>query len=134
VDDNRDGNIARRCVLEELGYQVVLAGCGGEALKVLGQQPVDLVVTDYKMNPVNGLELIAKLREAHFQLPVILLTGFADTLGLTPHNTGADIVVQKNASELSTLLRNIRRLLARPKKPASPHTGPGAKREHTDGS
>lgn len=41
VDDNRDGNIVRRSVLEELGYEVLLAGCGGEALKLFGEHSVD---------------------------------------------------------------------------------------------
>src|SRR5690242_21446563 len=80
VDDNRDGVIARRSVLEELGYKVVAAGCGTDALKTVEQQTFDLVITDYKMSPMNGLELITRLREKNFSNPIILLTGFADTL------------------------------------------------------
>jgi CheY-like chemotaxis protein len=41
ADDNRDGNIVCRSVVEELGYEVLLAGCGGEALKLFGEHSVD---------------------------------------------------------------------------------------------
>ncbi len=117
VDDNRDGVVARRSVLEELGYTVVSAHCGLEALKTAAEQNFDLVITDFKMEPMDGLQLIAKLRERNFQNPIILLTGFADSLGLRTQDTGANVVIQKSANEISTLLRYTRRLLQPPRKP-----------------
>lgn len=80
VDDNRDGVMARRSVLEELGYRVVTAGCGSDALQSVEESAFDLVITDYRMSPIDGLELIAKLRKKDFHSPIILLTGFAETL------------------------------------------------------
>ncbi|MBV8552434.1 MAG: response regulator [Acidobacteriaceae bacterium] len=118
VDDNRDGVLARRSVLEELGYEVVSAGCGSDALKLAEDQDFDLVITDYKMAPMDGLKLIAGLRERKFERPIILLTGFAETLGLRPETTGADIVIQKSANEIATLVRSAKRLLSPPRKPA----------------
>ena len=118
VDDNRDGVLARRSLLEELGYQVVSAGCGSDAVELVEKQSFDLVITDYKMSPIDGLELIAKLRERNFRSPIILLTGFADALGLRADSTGADIVVQKSANEVANLLRHTKRLLSPPRKPA----------------
>ncbi|MFL6451461.1 MAG: response regulator [Bryobacteraceae bacterium] len=123
VNDNTDGNSARQSVLEELGYKVFSARCGREALQVLEKESVDLIITDYRMSPVNGLELIAKIRQASKALPVVLLTGFAESLGLTPENTGADIVIQKSSRELPTLLRTAKKLLHPPKKSARSHTG-----------
>jgi CheY-like chemotaxis protein len=117
VDDNTDGILARRSVLEELGYNVVPAGCGSEALKLADKESFDLVITDYKMSPVNGLELIKKLRESGFAKPIILLTGFADNLGLKPETTGADVVLQKSANEVVSLVRHTKRLLSAPRKP-----------------
>lgn len=118
VDDNGDGILARRTVLEELGYKVVSAGCGSDALQKVEKQKFDLVITDFKMEPMNGLELIGKLRELRFVNPIILLTGFADSVGMKPENTGADIVIQKSANEVATLVRHTKRLLQTPKKPA----------------
>ena len=121
VDDNRDGIIARRSVLEELGYSVVSAGCGLDALRTVEQQAFDLIITDYKMSPMDGRELISKLRERSFQNPIILLTGFAESLGLNPESTGADVVIQKSANEVSSLVRHTKRLLQTPKKPVRSH-------------
>jgi CheY-like chemotaxis protein len=118
VDDNRDGILARRTVLEELGYKVVSAGCGSDALLKVEKQNFDLVITDFKMSPMNGLELIGKLRELSFLNPIILLTGFAESVGLKPDNTGADVVIQKSANEVATLVRHTKRLLQAPRKPA----------------
>ena len=110
--------MARRSVLEELGYQVFSATSGKDALKTIEQRACDLVVTDFKMTPMDGLELIVKLRENDFKKPIILLTGFAESLGLKPENTGADVVLQKSSNEVATLVRHAKRLLAIPKKPA----------------
>jgi CheY-like chemotaxis protein len=117
VDDNRDGILARRSVLEELGYRVISACCGADALKLIKEHDFDLVVTDYKMLPMDGLELIRSLHAEEFGKPIILLTGFAENLGLRPESTGADAVVQKSANEVTNLLRHTKRLLSPPKKP-----------------
>jgi CheY-like chemotaxis protein len=135
VDDNTDGNSARQSVLEELGYQVFSARCGREALQVLEKQSVDLIITDYRMSPVNGLELIAKVRQGTHALPVVLLTGFAESMGLTPENTGANVVIQKSSRELPTLLRTAKKLLYPPKKPArSQSAAKTLRRAHSAGS
>jgi CheY-like chemotaxis protein len=119
VDDNRDGVIARRSVLEELGYQVVTAGCGPDALHLHDQHNPDLIITDYRMSPMDGLELIAHLRKRGFQKPIILLSGFAEALGMRSENTGADVVIQKSSNEVANLVRYTKRLLLAPKKPAA---------------
>lgn len=118
VDDNQDGVVARRSVLEELGYKVVPACSGPEALLQIEQQEFDLVITDYKMVPMDGLELISNLRKREFHKPIILLSGFADSLGLREDSTGANAVIQKSANEIMQLVRSTKRLLATPKKPA----------------
>jgi CheY-like chemotaxis protein len=121
VDDNPDGVMARRSVLEELGYRVITAGCGSDALQSIEESVFDLVITDYRMSPINGLELIARLRKKDFRNPIILLTGFAESLGLRPDNTGADVVIMKSANEVSNLVRHTRRLLNPKKPPGTQH-------------
>lgn len=118
VDDNQDGVVARRSVLEELGYTVVPACSGPDALLRVEQQEFDLIITDYKMMPMDGLELIAHLRQRSFEKPIILLSGFADSLGLREDSTGANAVIQKSANEIMQLVRSTKRLLATPRKPA----------------
>ena len=119
ADDNIDGLKARKTLLEELGYRIFTAANGEDALDQFGRQKFDLVVTDYKMPCMDGLELIARLRKKAPEVPIILISGFVDTLGLNEENTGADAVIQKAANEVSHLKHAVARLL-RPKAPRKP--------------
>ena len=116
VDDNKMGLAARRVVLEELGHTVVTAANGQDALNAVDVQTFDLLITDWKMPKVDGIELIRRLRENLFPAPIILLSGFADNTGIREDKTGADAVVQKSANEVQVLLSTVKRLLTR--KPA----------------
>lgn len=131
VDDNSLGLAARRSVLEELGHKVFTSGNADDALKLCGKHRFDVVVTDYKMPEMGGVEFIERLREQHSTVGVILISGFTDTLGLNESNTGADIVIQKSANEVSHLIRSVNRLLRKQHQPPKKSAGsqPGAKPE-----
>ncbi|MCP5118633.1 MAG: response regulator [bacterium] len=120
IDDNKLGLAARKAVLEELGYQITTASSPIDGLKRFAAGNFDLVVTDFKMPRMNGVELIAKAKALKPDTPIILLSGFADALGFDESNTGADIVIQKSANEVNHMIRGVRRLLRKtaPKKPA----------------
>ena len=124
VDDNPHGLAARKTVLEELGHHTVLASSGVEALELLATQKFALVVTDYKMPRMDGLELISRLRKQWPNMPVILISGFVDALGLSEQNTSADVVIQKSSNEVAHLVRAVTRLLTRKpaRKPAAGET------------
>src|SRR5215472_12273672 len=83
VDDNKDGLVVRRSVLEELGYRVEVCPNAEEALKMFAERRFDVIVTDYKMPRMNGTEFIAKVRKVDPGARVILLSGFVDPLRLT---------------------------------------------------
>jgi len=132
VDDNQAGLAARKSVLEEFGHQVTTAVSGHEGLECFGGETFDLVITDYKMPRMNGVELIERVRKQNKEVPVILISGFADPLGLNESNTGADVVIQKSSNEVNHLVRSVSRLLRRqiPKKPpASQQAAAKAKRK-----
>jgi CheY-like chemotaxis protein len=116
VDDNAHGLSARKTVLEELGHRIATASSGAEALEQFGNQKFDVVVTDYKMPRMDGLELIVRLRKQAPDLPIILISGYVDSMGLSEATTGADVVIQKSNNEVSHLVRAVGRLLRR--KPA----------------
>lgn len=127
VDDNANGLAARRAVLEELGHRIVTAANGSEALEQFAAHKFDLVVTDYKMPRMDGLELIGRLRKLTPNLPIVMISGYVDTLGLNEALTGADAVIQKSANEVSHMVRSVNRLLRRKpaaRKPAAAQTGP----------
>src|SRR5689334_7686539 len=127
VDDNHDGLVVRRSLLEELGYSVEISGNAEEALKLFTASRFDVVVTDYKMPRMNGTEFIEKIRIVDPSARVILLSGFVDPLGLTEENTGADTVVEKSSREPAHLVRAVKRLLNRPplRKPPGTQRGGG---------
>jgi CheY-like chemotaxis protein len=123
VDDNSLGLGARRSVLEELGHEVLTAGAAADALELCGKHNFDIVVTDYKMPKMNGVELIVRLRKQHPGTAVILISGFTDTLGLDEASTGADIVLQKSNNEVPQLIRAVNRLLRKQQQPSKKPTG-----------
>ena len=133
VDDNGNGLVARKSVLEELGHQVTIVCAPQEALDRFSSERFDLVVTDFKMPRMNGVELIGKLRKIAPSIPVVLISGFTDALGLDEQTTGADAVIQKSNHEVQHLIRAVNRLLRRPpagdRKPAS-SSGPGNAAAH----
>ncbi|SRR5579883_760600 len=126
VDDNTNGLKARKTLLEEMGYRIATGSNGEDALDHFAKQKFELVITDYKMPRMDGLELIAQLRKRAPEVPIILISGYVDTLGLNEDNTGADAVIQKSANEVSHLTRAVARLLRpkAPRKPAASHTAP----------
>ncbi|AKK83717.1 MULTISPECIES: two-component system response regulator GlrR [Klebsiella] len=56
------------------GYSVVTAESGPEALRVLTRERVDLVVSDLRMDEMDGLQLFAEIQKAQPGMPVIILT------------------------------------------------------------
>jgi CheY-like chemotaxis protein len=113
VDDNQNGLLARKSLLEEQGVVITTATNGEEAFDAFSKGKFDLLVTDFLMPKMSGVDLIRRVRPLHPNLGIILLSGFADALGLDPQSTGADIVINKGANEVATLQRSVSRLLAR---------------------
>ncbi len=119
VDDNGLGLVARKSVLEELGHRITIASTAEDALELFTRQRFDMVITDFKMPKMNGIELTVQIRKVCADIPVILISGFTDALGLNEATTGADLVIQKSSREVTQLIRGVNRLMRRmPRKPA----------------
>jgi two-component system response regulator HydG len=61
--------------LSRLGYEVTVAGGGGEGAKRLDQECFDVVVTDLMMNDIGGLEILARAKKSSPETEVIVVTG-----------------------------------------------------------
>jgi DNA-binding response OmpR family regulator len=87
VDDEPDILESLRDVLEACDPHVEVVGArsGFEALGLLRSAPFDLLLTDYKMPRMDGLDLAREVRASHPDLPVVLLTAFPD-LDLAIHS------------------------------------------------
>jgi two-component system CheB/CheR fusion protein len=72
-------------ILGGLGYKVLEAGDGPEALELSRSQPVDLLVTDLVMPKMNGQELARQLREEQPHVRAVFISGYApDEAGQVP--------------------------------------------------
>ncbi|MBX5483522.1 MAG: sigma-54-dependent Fis family transcriptional regulator [Myxococcaceae bacterium] len=76
VDDQRNMRATTAMLLRAEGYTVHEAGGGEEALATLASQPVDVLLTDLKMEPMDGLTLLRKGLETVSQLQVIVMTAY----------------------------------------------------------
>jgi len=82
VDDDNLVLMNTAGMLEDLGHTVFQAGSATDALRMLQQSRVDMVVTDHAMPGMTGAQLADAIEQAHPGLPVIIITGFAE---LPPH-------------------------------------------------
>jgi CheY-like chemotaxis protein len=79
VDDDELVLTNTVAMLDDLGHTGVAASSGEEALEILRQQDsVDLVITDYAMPHMTGLQLADAIKSEWPELPVIIATGFAE--------------------------------------------------------
>ena len=81
VEDNKSLLMLMKARLVQAGYRALQAKNGQEALGILEEQQVDLIISDIMMPLMDGFELIESLREANFNLPILIVTakeGFED--------------------------------------------------------
>ena len=62
-------------LLEVLNYRVTGVSSGADALRVIANDPPDLIITDLQLEESDGLEFIEKFKDILPNVPVILLTG-----------------------------------------------------------
>ncbi len=114
VDDSITTRTLEKTILESQGYQVAVAVNGREALKKMRETPFDLVITDVQMPEMDGLELLAQIKQETqwSALPVIVLTSLNahedQKKGL---DLGAAAYLVKQKFEQQELLEMIAQLL-----------------------
>lgn len=74
ADDEENIRNLFRLRLESEGYEVFTAENGAAAMDILYREVIDLVIADVMMPVINGFELVRRMREEKFDVPVIFLT------------------------------------------------------------
>ena len=74
VDDEKNYPPVLSAVLEDAGFETLTAYSGREALAILENSEVDLVLTDMKMPAMDGIELLERIKKKDPELPVIMMT------------------------------------------------------------
>lgn len=78
VDDEPNYLIVLSELLKEEGFEVMTAESGGEGLKIVEKNDLDLVITDMRMPGMDGLELLKAIKKYDKDLPVIMITAFGE--------------------------------------------------------
>ncbi|MFB2646850.1 response regulator transcription factor [Raphidiopsis sp. BLCC-F218] len=115
VDDDIGTSLSISDYLELCGYSVLTADDGENALSIIQQEHLDLMVTDIIMPRMNGYELVRRVRQnVEFRLlPVILLTARTKTQErILGYQSGCDLYLPK-PFELEELIAAVRNLLER---------------------
>ena len=97
VEDDRATLSLYRAGLKGLvGFKIIMAENGGQALDMLRQEPVHVLVTDLNMPVMDGFNLIAKASRLYPQVPIIVMTGLDPSQHLnTPLQLGAIRILTK---------------------------------------
>ena len=123
VDDEKDIVSALKIYLRPEGYDLLEAYTGLEALEIVKNQPVDLVLMDIMMPGMDGMQATSLLREIS-NIPVILLTAKSeDTDKIMGLNIGADDYITKpfNPAEVVARVRSqLRRYMRLGGQPVTP--------------
>ncbi len=74
VDDEKNYTLILSAILEDEGFETLTANSGQEALDILAESDVDLVLTDMKMPAMDGIHLLERVKKEDADLPVIMMT------------------------------------------------------------
>ncbi len=111
VEDNLHFRTLMRTILKALGVETVEeARDGAEAMEVLASFDADMAIIDWKMDGVDGVECVRRIRHGEDNvdkfLPIIMVTGYTDeTLANEARNAGVNDFLSKPISAKSLLSR-----------------------------
>lgn len=103
VEDNADMRELFCTVLTDHGYRAISAVDGTHALDIMEKEYIDLIIADIMMPNMDGYELTASLREAHYDLPILIVTAkaqFADMQKAFRAGTDDYMIKPINVNEL----------------------------------
>ena len=111
IDDEEPALLLRRRLLEKAGYRVFTAISGKEGIELFRFQPIDVVILDYWMADMDGLEVATELKKLSPKTPIIVLSGYTSILdeGLGR----VDLWLRKGEGDPEQLLLAVGQLLSR---------------------
>jgi two-component system response regulator ChvI len=107
VDDDDDFRRAICFHLTDQNFEPIACSNGRSALELLGNESVDVILLDWRMPDMNGLEVLRELRQRSIATPVIFLTGLADEVFEEAALAGGAVDFVDKSRKLSILVRRI---------------------------
>lgn len=78
VDDDKEVCETFKAELTQFGLEVHIAFNGAQAFDIFYEQGIDLIVSDYKMPNLDGIEFLEEIVDRKLEVPIILMTGHAE--------------------------------------------------------
>jgi len=78
VDDDKDMCFLLDRFLSKHGFEVIQSFNGKRALEALEENNISLVLTDFRLEDMDGKELLSKIKKTHPNIPIIIMTGYSD--------------------------------------------------------
>lgn len=109
VDDNEDIRYVLTTSLVVEGYSVLQASSGMSALKVLDEQPVDLILSDIEMTDGDGFFLLKEIQSRKITPQLVFISGHAEISAESVKKLGAVDLIRKpfNTHTLFTLVSSL---------------------------
>lgn len=111
VEDDQDQLVLIPRVLSQLGYSVMALPTGREAYEhvVADNRPIDLIITDYDMPEMNGLQLAQRIETVNPQIPIIIVTGRKKPEGMDSAAANIKKLISKpyNKTTISEAIREV---------------------------
>ncbi len=106
VDDQANMRATTALMLQQAGHVVDLASGGPQALDIVEARPIDVVLTDLRMSPMGGLELVQKLKDLTPSTQVLVMTAYGSVeTAVTAMKMGAVDYLPKPFTEEELLLK-----------------------------
>ena len=97
VDDNEDVLELAKALLESDGYDITTFLDPEDALNdIFKNTDYDLIITDYQMPKVSGLDLTMAVRKLKFSMPIIMQSGMANMIIKEAKDAGVTVLLEKN--------------------------------------
>lgn len=78
IEDDVDVSMLLKRFLAKNNYEVLIAHSGSKGLSVFEEAQPDLILCDFRLGDIDGLEILAKIREKNSVVPVLIITGYSD--------------------------------------------------------
>jgi two-component system response regulator (stage 0 sporulation protein F) len=110
VDDQIEMTETLKDILEDEGYQTIVAHNGNQALNIINEDKVKIILMDVKLPDINGVEVFIEIKKIAPDIKVIMMTAFSvENLLRKAMHEGACGVIYKpiNIKELIKLVKQI---------------------------
>ncbi len=130
VDDDAGQRSLLQTFLSRNGFKPLVADSGEAALQILRTTPVSMMISDVRMPGMSGLETLRQARQFHAQLPVLLVTAYADIREAVEAMQDGAVNYLAKPIDLDELLQTVRNVTGQPKMAASTEDETPALPEH----